>query len=99
MRKGEDMARYFYTNKNKLFRLAYHSYSKSISEIAVKVLDINVDKLEIDKGEILKTRSEFLIKLLEMLKLNKPETCCEYSLNIFQIFSDLTNKKAMVCLS
>ena len=95
-KKGEDMAKYFYTNKEKLLKLADHSYSKSISEVAVKVLDINVDKLDFDKEEIMKIRAEFLERLLDMLKKNKSEICNEYSLNIFQIFCDLTYKKALV---
>ena len=72
-KKGEEMALYFYTNKHKLLRFADHSYSKSISEIAVKILDINVDKLDFDKAEITKIRIEFLDRLLMKLKEGKPE--------------------------
>lgn len=94
-KRGEEMALYFYSNKQKLLRFADHSYSKSISEIAVKILDINIDKLDFDKAVITQTRVEFLERLLTKLKEGRPEVLTEYSLNIFQIFNDLTYKKAM----
>ena len=94
-KKGEEIARYIYSHEELLYRFAYHSYSKSISEIAIKILDINIEKIEIEKTEISRIRGAFLNKLLEKLKTCPEEVCYEHSLNIFQIFNELTYKKAM----
>jgi len=93
-KKNEEMGRYFYTHEEVFYRFAYHCYSKSISDTAIKILDINVDKLEINESEIKRIRAEFIKRLLERLADDKSEVSYEYSLNIFQIFNELTFKKA-----
>lgn len=92
-KKNDEMATYFYSRENLLYKLAYHSYSKSITDTVIKILDINISKLEIDENEVARIRREFVHRLLERLADDKSEVWYEYSLNIFQIFNELTFKK------
>lgn len=93
-KKSDEVAKYFFKNENLLYRLAYHSYSKSITDTVIKILDINTDKLDLGEGEVARIRKEFVHKLLERLADENSEVSYEYSLNIFQIFNELTFKRA-----
>jgi hypothetical protein len=66
-KKGDELATYFYTNDRLLYRFAYHSYSKSLTDTVIKILDINMNKIEIEEAEIERVRQEFIRKLLERL--------------------------------
>ena len=92
-KKGDEVGKYFYSHEHLLYRFADHSYSKSLSEIIIKILDINIEKIDYDKEEITRIRKEFIKLLLVKLKHSPEEICYEYSLNIFQIFNELTYKK------
>lgn len=93
-KKSDEVAKYFFKNEKLLYRLAYHSYSKSITDTVIKILDINTDKLDLEEGEVARVRKEFVHKLLERLADETSEVAYEYSLNIFQIFNELTFKRA-----
>lgn len=93
-KKSDEMIKYFFTKEQLLYRFAYHSYSKSLTDTVIKILDINTDKSGIDANEVKRVRREFIHKLLERLNDDKSEVCYEYSLNIFQIFNELTFKRS-----
>lgn len=93
-KKSELLAKYFYSNENLLYRLAYHSYSKSITDTLVKILDISAEKIELEETEVRRIRTRFINVLLGRLADENPSICNEYSLNIFHIFNELTYKKA-----
>lgn len=97
-KKGDELATYFYTNERLLYRFAYHSYSKSLTDTVIKILDINMNKIEIEEAEIERVRQEFIKKLLERLNDGSSNVSYEYSLNIFQIFNELTFKKPFYSL-
>jgi len=92
-KKSIELAKYFYTNEKLLYKFAYHSYSKSLTDTIIKILDINTDKIEVEEAEIERIRKQFVRTLLERLGDDKSEVSHEYSLNIFQIFNELTFKK------
>lgn len=93
-KKGEEMATYYFKNEHLLYRYAYHSYSKSITDTIIKILDIDISKIDVDEQEVLRIRQEFVRRLLGRLQDHESEESFEYSLNIFQIFNELTFKKA-----
>jgi hypothetical protein len=93
-KKSDEVAKYYYTNAELLYKFAYHSYSKSLTDTVIKILDTNTFKEELSEEEIQKVRREFISNLLERLADDKSEVSYEYSLNIFQIFNELTYKKA-----
>lgn len=93
-KKSDEVSKYFYTNPELLYRFAYHSYSKSLTDTVIKILDINTFKQELSEEEIQNVRREFISRLIERLSDDKSEVSYEYSLNIFQIFNELTYKKA-----
>lgn len=93
-KKSEALAKYFYANERLLYRLAYHCYSKSLTDTIVKILDINAEKIDLDEAEVKRIRAEFVKVLLERLSDDKSSLAHEYSLNIFHIFNELTYKKA-----
>jgi DNA polymerase III gamma/tau subunit len=64
-KKSDEVALYFFKNENLLYRLAYHSYSKSITDTVIKILDINTDKLDLEESEVARIRKQFVYKLLE----------------------------------
>jgi len=92
-KKSDEFGKYFYSNEELLYRLAYHSYSKSITDTVIKILDISIDKLDMPEPEVKRIRGEFLKRLLNRLADDKSPVCYEYSLNIFQIFNELAYKK------
>jgi hypothetical protein len=93
-KKSDEVVKYFYTNPELLYRFAYHSYSKSLTDTVIKILDVNTFKDDLSEEEVKKVRREFISRLLERLADDKSEVSYEYSLNIFQIFNELTYKKA-----
>ena len=93
-KKSEEVATYYYTHEELLYRFAYHTYSKSITDTVIKILDINTDNFSIEADEVERIRKEFIKRLLQRLGDHQSEECYEYSLNIFQIFNDLTFKSA-----
>lgn len=97
-KKSIEMAKFFYTNSHYLLRFAYHSYSKSLTDTVIKILDINTDKLGLEEDYIRDVRQKFIIRLIERLDDGASEVSYEYSLNIFQIFNELTFKKSFYTL-
>ena len=97
-KRSDEIATYFFTKEHLLYQFAYHSYSKSLTDTVIKILDINTYNLDIDESEINRVRREFIKKLLERLGDDKSEVCYEYSLNIFQIFNELTFKNVYYVL-
>jgi hypothetical protein len=93
-KKADDIGKYFYENEEHLYRLAYHSYSKSITDTVIKILDIGADRLGKEEAEVDRIRTQFIKKLLERLSAKDSEVAFEYSLNIFQVFNELSYKKA-----
>jgi hypothetical protein len=93
-KKSDEIVKYFFTKEHLLYKFAYHSYSKSLTDTVIKILDINTEKSGIDANEVKRVRREFIHKLLERLNDDKSEVCYEYSLNIFQIFNELTFKRS-----
>lgn len=92
-KKSDEVGKYFYNNPRYLYKLAYHSYSKSITDTIIKILDISKEKLGMDDVKVDAIRVEFLKTLLGRLADNESINAAEYALNIFQIFYDLSYKK------
>ena len=97
-KKNEEIATYYFKNEELLYRFAFHSYSKSITDTIIKILDINTEKLEIEEAEVTRIRQEFIKRLLQRLGDHESEESYEYSLNIFQIFNELTFKKSFYAI-
>lgn len=93
-KKSDEIATYYFKNEELLYRFAYHSYSKSITDTIIKILDIPNTKIELEEQEVTRVRKEFIRRLLGRLGDHESTECFEYSLNIFQIFNELTFKKA-----
>lgn len=91
-RKLDEFGKYFYENEEFMYKLAYHSYSKSITDIIVKILDISAEKIEKEQSEVNRIKTEFFKRLLQRLS-GDSENEQEYSLNIFQIFNELSYRK------
>jgi len=93
-KKSLDMAKFFFTHTHYLYRFAYHSYSKSLTDTVIKILDISTDKLDLEEEQVKEVRQTFVNKLLDRLDDGASEVSHEYSLNIFQIFNELTFKRS-----
>ena len=92
-KKSDEVRKYFFEHEEHLYRLAYHSYSKSITDTLVKILDISMEKIDKEESEVNRIRAEFIKRLVGRLADDSSEVAFEYSLNIFQIFSDMSYKK------
>lgn len=92
-KKSDEVGKYFYSHPEYLYKLAYHSYSKSITDTVIKILDISKEKLGMEDAVVDGIRVQFLKVLLSRLADKTASSAFEYSLNAFQIFNELSYKK------